>query len=113
MAFQCNFYFRQRNVGSVVTQSHDNDDSDVDEDEPNNEVFGVATVIKLATLNAAKAIRKPELGSLEAGAVGDASILELRAGEFEYLDVIGEQVVGRERLLGSGVVIGGKWWHPA
>ncbi len=31
-----------------MTQSHDNDDSDVDEDEPNNEVFGVATVIKLA-----------------------------------------------------------------
>jgi dihydroorotase len=71
------------------------------------------TVIKLATLNAAKAIRKPELGSLEAGAVGDASILELREGSFEYLDVIGEQVVGRQRLLGSGVVIGGKWWHPA
>ena len=39
--------FRQRNVGSVVTQSHDDDDSDDDEDEPNNEVFGVATVIKL------------------------------------------------------------------
>ena len=39
--------FRQRNVGSVVTQSHDDEDSDEDEDEPNNEVFGVATVIKL------------------------------------------------------------------
>ena len=45
----CHLTFsRQRTVGSVVTQSHDNDDSDVDEDEPNNEVFGVATVIKLA-----------------------------------------------------------------
>lgn len=41
------FIIRQRNVGSVVTQSHDDDDSDDDEDEPNNEVFGVATVIKL------------------------------------------------------------------
>ena len=48
--YYLNFFFliRQRTVGSVVTQSHDNDDSDVDEDEPNNEVFGVATVIKLA-----------------------------------------------------------------
>jgi dihydroorotase len=73
----------------------------------------LATVVKLATLNAAKAIRKPELGSLETGAVGDASILDLREGDFEYLDVIGEQVVGRQRLLGAGVVIGGKWWHPA
>ena len=41
------FLIRQRNVGSVVTQSHDDEDSDDDEDEPNNEVFGVATVIKL------------------------------------------------------------------
>jgi len=50
-AHYLNIFFlliRQRTVGSVVTQSHDNDDSDVDEDEPNNEVFGVATVIKLA-----------------------------------------------------------------
>lgn len=39
---------RQRSVGSVVTQSHDDNDSDDDEDEPNNEVFGVATVISLA-----------------------------------------------------------------
>ena len=42
---------RQRNVGSVVTQSHDDDDDDSDDDdandEPNNEVFGLATVIRL------------------------------------------------------------------
>jgi hypothetical protein len=47
LSLYCNFLSRQRNVGSVVTQSHDDEDSDDDEDEPNNEVFGVATVIKL------------------------------------------------------------------
>jgi len=71
------------------------------------------TVIRLATLNAASAIRKPGLGTLKPGSVGDASILELRDGSFEYLDVIGEKVVGKQRLLAAGVVVGGKWWHPA
>lgn len=77
-------------------------------------VLGVdlPTVIRLATVNAAKAIRRPELGTLQAGAPGDCSILELRDGTFEYLDVIGEKIEGRQRLLASGVVIAGKWWHP-
>ncbi|MEY4682543.1 MAG: amidohydrolase/deacetylase family metallohydrolase [Alphaproteobacteria bacterium] len=71
------------------------------------------TVIRLSTSNAASAIRKPELGTLKPGSVGDASILELRDGSFEYLDVIGEKVVGKQRLLAAGVVVGGRWWHPA
>ena len=77
-------------------------------------VFGVdlPTIIKLATLNAAKAMGKPELGTLKPGHVGEASILELRDGSFEYLDVIGEKVVGKQRILAAGVVLGGKWWHP-
>ena len=78
-------------------------------------VLGVdlPTVIRLATSNAASAIRKPGLGTLKPGSVGVASILELRDGSFEYLDVIGEKVVGRQRLLAAGVVVGGGWWHPA
>ena len=70
------------------------------------------TVIRLATANAAAAIRRPGLGTLKPGSVGDASILELRDGSFEYLDVIGEKVVGKQRLLAAGVVLAGKWWHP-
>jgi dihydroorotase len=71
------------------------------------------TVIRLATVNAAKAIGRPELGTLAPGAVGDASILEIRSGRYEFLDAIGESVEGTERLAASGVVLGGKWWHPA
>jgi dihydroorotase len=70
------------------------------------------TVIRLATVNAARAIRKPELGTLAPGAVGDASILELREGSFEYFDVIGEKIVGPQRLRAAGVVLAGAWWHP-
>jgi len=70
------------------------------------------TVIRLATVNAAHAIRKPELGTLAPGAIGDASILELREGSFEYFDVIGEKIVGPHRLRAAGVVLAGAWWHP-
>ncbi len=71
------------------------------------------TVIRLATVNAAGAIGRPALGRLAPGAVGDASILELRSGRYEFLDAIGEKLEGTERLAASGVVLGGKWWHPA
>jgi dihydroorotase len=71
------------------------------------------TVVRLATVNAAKAIGRAELGTLAPGAAGDASILEMRSGRYEFLDAIGEKVEGTERLAASGVVLGGKWWHPA
>jgi dihydroorotase len=72
----------------------------------------LSTVIKLATANPAKAIRRPELGTLKPGAVGEASVLELKTGRFEYYDVLGEILVGEQRLTASGVVLGGRWWHP-
>jgi dihydroorotase len=77
-------------------------------------VLGVdlPTVIKLSTVNAAKAVRRPELGTLKPGNVGDASILEIKTGNFEYLDVIGEKIIGQQRLAAAGVVINGRWWHP-
>jgi dihydroorotase len=70
------------------------------------------TVIRLSTVNAAKAIRRPEIGTLKVGALGEASVIEVRSGRFEYLDVIGEQVVGDKRLVAAGVVLNGRWWHP-
>jgi dihydroorotase len=72
----------------------------------------LSTVIKLATANPAKAIRHPELGTLKPGSVGEASVLELKTGRFEYYDVLGEILVGEQRLTASGVVLGGRWWHP-
>jgi len=71
------------------------------------------TVIKLATANPAAAIGRPELGTLKPGSVGEASILELKTGRFEYYDVLGEILQGEQRLTAAGVVLGGKWWHPS
>ena len=70
-------------------------------------------VIKASTVNAAFALRRPELGSLTPGSVGDATVLSVREGRFDYVDVLGEHLIGDKRIVAEGVVIAGKWWHPA
>ena len=40
-------------------------------------------VIAAATVNAARALQRPDLGTLKAGNVGDASILGLESGAFD------------------------------
>jgi dihydroorotase len=58
------------------------------------------------------ALRRTDIGRLEIGAVGDASVLELAQGNFEYRDVLGETRTGRQRLKAHGLVVAGRWWHP-
>ncbi|HZH09971.1 MAG TPA: amidohydrolase/deacetylase family metallohydrolase [Microvirga sp.] len=70
-------------------------------------------VIKTATENPAKALRRPELGTLKPGSVGDASVLELQNGTFDYVDSVGEHLSGTMRLAARGVVINGQMWHEA
>jgi len=69
-------------------------------------------VIAASTVNAAAALKRPDLGSLKPDSVGDASILSLEEGRFPLEDVRGEVVTASERLFARGVVIGGRWWHP-
>jgi dihydroorotase len=70
-------------------------------------------VIRASTVNAAMALKRPELGSLKPGLVGDATILSIRDGAFDYVDVVGEVMKGKQRIVSEGVVRGGHWWHPA
>jgi dihydroorotase len=72
----------------------------------------LADVIAASTLNAAMALRRPELGTLKPGSVGDATILSVREGQFDYVDVVGEHMTGDKRIVSDGVVIAGRWWHP-
>jgi len=43
-------------------------------------------VIERSTINPAKAIRRPELGSIEEGGAADIAVLEVRKGQFAFLD---------------------------
>ena len=72
----------------------------------------LSDVIAMSTVNAAKALGRPELGTLKPGAPGDATLLSLREGEFDLFDTLGEHVTARQRLFSEGVVLGGRWWHP-
>jgi dihydroorotase len=69
-------------------------------------------VIAASTANAAFALRRLELGSLKPGSAGDATILSVNEGRFDYVDVVGEHLTGDRRIVAEGVVIGGRWWHP-
>jgi dihydroorotase len=64
-------------------------------------------VVAASTVNAAMALRRPELGSLKAGSVGDATIVSVKEGRFDYVDVVGEHLIGERRIVSDGVVIGG------
>ncbi|MFP5076073.1 amidohydrolase/deacetylase family metallohydrolase [Rhizobium sp. YIM 134829] len=65
-------------------------------------------VIAASTINAAKALQRPELGTFKIGAAGDASVLELRDGSFALEDVRGEIVNASQRLFAAGLVIKGR-----
>ena len=70
------------------------------------------TVIKMSTENAAMALQRPELGTLKPGSPGEATVLDLQTGRFDYTDVLGEVMTGDQKLVSAGVVLDGKWWHP-
>src|SRR5205823_13456924 len=72
----------------------------------------LADVIAASTMNAALALKRPELGSLRPGSVGDATALSIKEGCFDYVDVVGEHLTGDRKIASEGVVIGGRWWHP-
>jgi dihydroorotase len=73
--------------------------------------MSLSEVIAASTVNAAKVLRRPELGSLSAGAPGDATILSVIEGRFDYEDVVGEHLEGDRRIVSDGVVIAGRLWH--
>jgi dihydroorotase len=72
----------------------------------------LADVVAASTVNAAMALRRPALGSLKPGSVGDATLIAVKEGQFDYVDVVGEHMIGNHKIASEGVVIGGRWWHP-
>lgn len=69
-------------------------------------------VIRTTTENAALTLSRPDLGNLKPGSIGDAAILSVDEGVFEYVDVVGEKITGDRKINTQGVVVNGSWWHP-
>ena len=57
--------------------------------------------IERVTMNAARAIRRPELGALSEGAVADIAVVELEDGQFGFLDSGHGRLSGNRRLRAS------------
>jgi dihydroorotase len=66
-------------------------------------------VIACATLNPSRTFPVfRDRGTLKVGALADVAVLELRQGEFEFVDNFGNTRKGSQRLLPSATVLGGK-----
>ncbi|MGU3664847.1 amidohydrolase/deacetylase family metallohydrolase [Methylobacterium sp. A49B] len=75
--------------------------------------MSLTDVIAASTVNAAVALKRMEYGTLKVGALGDATVLAVRDGAFDYVDTRGEHMTGAQRITAEGVVLKGRWWHPA
>jgi dihydroorotase len=68
-------------------------------------------VIRSATENPAKALQRSDLGSFKQGSAGDASIIAIEDGAFDYVDSTGEILKGQTRIAPRAIVINGEIWH--
>ena len=68
-------------------------------------------VIRAATDNPARALTRPDLGTFRTGAAGDASVLSLDEGHFDYVDSTGAHLAGERRLSAKATIIGGAVFH--
>jgi dihydroorotase len=72
----------------------------------------LGAVIRAGTAAPAAALGRADLGHLAVGAIGDAAILELVQGQFDFRDVLGESRRGRQSFALRGIVVAGRPWRP-
>jgi dihydroorotase len=78
-------------------------------------MFGmsVSQIIACATVNAARVFPAfDDRGTLNVGAPADVAIMELRDGEFEFVDNYKGKRTGKQRLFPIATVLNGKRVPP-
>ncbi|SRR5579884_1129735 len=66
------------------------------------------SVIAASTCAPARAIGRPDLGTLRVGAPADVTVLDDQSGEFRFVDATGRSMSGPRRLVPLGALIGGR-----
>lgn len=72
--------------------------------------MSVPQLVAAATLHPARAIRRPDLGTLKSGIGADASIVRIVETPTTYTDVEGVAITGDHRWDSAGLVLSGAWW---
>jgi dihydroorotase len=67
----------------------------------------VVDVLRMSATAPAAAVSRADLGRLEPGAVGDATVLDIETGTFTFTDVVGETVTGDRQFAVVARVVGG------
>ncbi|MCP5155401.1 MAG: amidohydrolase/deacetylase family metallohydrolase [Ectothiorhodospiraceae bacterium] len=75
--------------------------------------MSLSDVVRASTEGPARAIRRPELGSLTVGTPGDATVLRVDETPRDLYDVKGEKRTAERGLALAGMVLGGAWWAEA
>jgi dihydroorotase len=70
--------------------------------------LGLPEVIARATVNAARAVRLSELGTLRVGGPADVALFRLETGDYTFYDVQMNARRGTQRLVSTGTIVGGK-----
>jgi dihydroorotase len=71
----------------------------------------LVSLVRTATAAPAAALRRPDLGNLKPGSIGDATVFVIEKGSFEFKDCVGAVLRGNERLACRGIVRAGAWWQ--
>ena len=70
--------------------------------------MGLEDVVLRATWNPAQAIHRPDLGNLGVGAVADIVLIDLKKGEFGFVDAGGNRLSGDQKLEAELTVRAGR-----
>jgi len=70
--------------------------------------MNLTSVIRAATWNPAREIKREELGNFSEGAIADITILNVREGKFGYFDYTGYKIEGTQKLECEMTIKGGK-----
>ena len=72
--------------------------------------MSITDIIGASTTGPARAIRRPDLGTLSPGSIGDATILSIEKGNFIFTDSLGNTRSGEKKFTLKGIVLDGEMW---
>jgi dihydroorotase len=70
--------------------------------------LSIQDVILRSTWNPALIINRPELGNLSVGAEADVAIFSIMKGDFGFLDISGEKLMGNQKLVAEMTIRAGR-----